>query len=286
MTEVNKLSFQWDDNEALSPDGFLTPVYFNPQVLVRYFYDSRFLCEFASETYGTISGPDFNIPFGINSSGTVIAWLGDLMQNLPKREKFYWLVENKEPEGDIESEFNLAQLEAQFTEPPEALQCLDAIERLNNNFFEHYGFHLYKPQPFELRFEAVRRYKRVILNNEDDFKRFISELNEIINENTNNAGIRDYLQRSAVDVPGGVKGNKLLQAVYVNVLRDSQNLVAPFFYLYDLRLWSDHTGMEDKYCEVVLKLGLVEGSTHSEVMSSLLQKLIESSHRLEALISN
>ena len=167
---------------------------------------------------------------------------------------------------------------------PEAIRCLNALEKLNNTFHEAYGVHLYKPQPFELRLEATRRYKRLIINNEDDFKRFLSELNEIVNENTNNSGLKNLLRGEGIDFPAGSKGNKLLQAAYEDILDDGSNLIAPFYYLYDLRLWSDHSGMETKFTDVVANLGLNSNATYSEIMSSLLEELTSSSEKIEQLI--
>ena len=64
----NVTSFKFDQAEQIGPDGHLTPVYFNKQVLIRYLYDSRFYCDFASETYGTVGNDDFSISFGINKT--------------------------------------------------------------------------------------------------------------------------------------------------------------------------------------------------------------------------
>lgn len=280
----NVLSFVWDKAEALTPDGYLTPVYFNKQVLVRYLYDPRFSCDFASDTYGTVHGPDFSISFGINSNGSVIVWLGDLMEQVPKREQFYWLVENKEPENDIASEFYDAQINVVFTEPPEAIRCLNELAKLNAAFHRIYGTLLYKEQSIESRLEATRRYKRVMLNNVDDFKRFISELNEIITENTNNSDIRHFLRVKSIPVESASKGNKLLEKIYTNILGDDKNLIAPFFYLYDLRLWADHAVSVTTYDDVVKKLGLQPSSGYDEPLSALFNALTDSFKRLRELV--
>lgn len=281
----NVLTFQWDPAESLGGDGFLTPVYFNRQVLVRYLYDSRFTCEFASETYGTVHGDDFYISFGLNANGSVVAWLGDLQSRIPVRERFYWLVENKEPEGDAKSEFYDAQVNAKFTEPPAVIRALNALSKLNAGFHKKFGVHLYHGRSIEERVEETRRYKRLLLNNVDDFKRFVSELNEIINENANNPELRRLLDARGVTVNSGSKGNKLLAAVYEAVLHDRSNLIAPFFYLYDLRLWADHSMSEDTIKNVAAKLG---GSVddYQRLLELLIQAIDESSNQLLELVEN
>jgi hypothetical protein len=279
------LTFQWNPGESLGGNGFLTPVYFNRQVLVRYLYDSRFACEFASETYGTVYGDDFDISFGINANGSVIAWLGDLQNRIPVRERFYWLVENKEPEGDAKSEFYDAQVNAKFTEPPAVIRALNSLSRLNAGFHKKFGVHLYHERSIEERIEETRRYKRLLLNNVDDFKRFVSELNEIVNENANNPEIKRFLDARGVTVNSGSKGNKLLAAVYEAVLNDKGNLIAPFFYLYDLRLWADHSMSEDTIKNVAAKLG---GSVddYQRLLELLTQAIDGSSSRLLNLVEN
>lgn len=278
-------TFQCDPAESIGSDGFLTPVYFNRQVLVRYMYDSRFTCEFASETYGTVHGDDFHISFGININGSVVVWLGDLQTRIPVRECFYWFVENKDPEGDARSEFYDAQVNAQFTEPPAIIRALNALSKLNASFHKRFGVHLYHERSIEERIEETRRYKRLLLNNVDDFKRFVSELNEIINENTNNPELRKLLVTQGVTVNSGSKGNKLLAAVYEEVLHDKNNLVAPFFYLYDLRLWADHSISDDLIKDVAVKLsGNVDD--YQQLMELLVQAISESSACLFELVEN
>jgi Integrase core domain len=90
LTKRNVLTFEWDAAESFGGDQYLTPVYFNKQVLIRYLYDSRFYCDFASETYGTVGNDDFRIPFGINRNGTVIAWLGDRASPWSRRSCASW----------------------------------------------------------------------------------------------------------------------------------------------------------------------------------------------------
>lgn len=279
------MTFKFDQSEQISPDGYLTPVYFNKQVLIRYLYDSRFYCDFASDTYGTIGDETFSISFGINKNGSVLMWVGDIMHNIPQKEQFYLLVENIAPEGDADSEFYQAQINGEFTEPPLEIQTVNTVEKLNSAFESKFSCFLYKERSIEERINEARRYKRIIMNDMDDFKRFITELNEIINESTNNAALRALLSSKGVDFEKGSKGNKLLEKVYSSVLSDTNNLIAPFFFLYDLRLWAAHTGKDDVLAEVVNKLGLPAGSEFEAVLDALLEAILQSSEKLMELIN-
>jgi len=278
------MTFKFDHAEQLSADGYLTPVYFNKQVLIRYLYDSRFYCDFASETYGTVGDDEFSISFGINKNGTVIMWVGDIMHNIPQRERFYLLVENIEPEGDAQSEFYEAQINAEFTEPPLEINTLNKVEKLNSAFEAKYACFLYKERSIEERIDEARRYKRILMNDTDDFKRFVTELNEIINESTNNTALRALLDLKGIAYEKGSKGNKLLEKVYTGILGDKNNTISPFFYLYDLRLWAAHTGKDDVLAEVTNKLGLAKESEPKDILDALLTSILESSDKLIELI--
>jgi hypothetical protein len=84
--------------------GFLTPVYFNRKVLLKYDASPNCRVKFASPTYGTIDGEAFSISFGINKNGKVIMWLGDIAK-LPEPEQYYLRSENVESDHSIGSEF-------------------------------------------------------------------------------------------------------------------------------------------------------------------------------------
>jgi hypothetical protein len=129
-------AFKYDPSYS---GDFLTPVHFELHVLVKYAYDSRYYCNFHSDTYGTVGDnhDQFNISFGINSCDVVIAWLGDL-NKLPSRERQHWSYENIPPRGDNKSDFFKAQLpstpEEAFTPPPLPIRCLNELARWNAEF--------------------------------------------------------------------------------------------------------------------------------------------------------
>jgi hypothetical protein len=123
-----------------------------------------------------------------------------------------------------------------------------------------------------------------MFNNSDDFKRFLSEFNELVNENTNNKKLITFLKAQGVSVESGTKGNKLLEKVYTEVLEDRKNLVAPFFYLYDLRLWSDHTGRGDTLTSVLERLGVADPDDCNTIMDRLLQSIMDSCKKLRTKV--
>jgi hypothetical protein len=155
---------------------------------------------------------------------------------------------------------------------------------LNKAFHCVYGTYLYKERSVESRIGEAKRYKRLLISGEDDFKRFISELNEVISENTNNAGLRALLSQEGVDFEQGCKGNKLLELVYSNILHDSENLIAPFFYLYDLRLWADHSGLSYKLTGVAGKLQ-IDRDNYTGLFARVVSGIRDSATALQTKIS-
>jgi hypothetical protein len=109
--------------------GFLTPVFFNKAVLLKYDASPDYEVKFASRTYGTIYGKDFYISFGINRNGKVIMWLGDLAK-LPEPEQYYLRSENVPSDHSIASEFYDGQIGVQFTDRT----AEDELFRLRSEF--------------------------------------------------------------------------------------------------------------------------------------------------------
>lgn len=274
------IAFDFDPKEGLG-DGFLTPVYFDNEVLVKHLYSKTIAVEFASETYGTVYWPDGYMSFGINSKGAIIAWLGDLME-LSIAEQHHWREYNIPAQNDMKSEFFDAQINAQFTEHPIGIQVINALEEWNIAFARKKGIELYKPKAFMDRIEAVRRYRRIIIKSEDDFIRFVSELNEIINESVDNDQIRNFLKLNNVTPKEGSKGNKLLEMTYRDLLGDTKNLIAPFFWLYDLRLWADHDMGDNKLRDVAVKLGIADLNDFEAIFTKLLEHLRDTLVELKA----
>jgi hypothetical protein len=91
-------------------DGFLTPVYFEKHVLVKFEHADGYNLERHTESAGRIHGQNgINVPYGVNKGGYVIMWLGDIV-NFPKNELLYLYSANVEPQYDIHSDFYRNQI--------------------------------------------------------------------------------------------------------------------------------------------------------------------------------
>lgn len=271
--------FKYDPNEKVADNEFLTPVYFKNTVLVKYLYDPRAFVSWASETYGSIYFSDSNMAFGINSDNQVFAWLGDL-RNLPPVEQQHWASENIRPQGNTESEFFMAQIHAEFTDDPLALQVMNSLHKWNTGFSRKYGCQLYKPLDLDKTLEEVRRYRMALMQRKDDFVIFVNQLNQFINENVDTTSARKFLIDQGIEFSQCSKGNKLLELIYVEFLKDSENMIAPFFYLYDLRIWATHQMGDEKLNAVAESLDVSDASNYEALLSALLRRLLDSTKKL------
>src|SRR5262249_32678957 len=119
-----KISFLYDSEdyryiprlERSFDVGFLTPIFFNNQGLVKYDASPTYRVKFVSPTYGDIITEMFDIPFGMNRNGKLVMWLGDIAK-LPEDEQYYLRSENVASDHSIGSDFYDGQIECVFTEP-------------------------------------------------------------------------------------------------------------------------------------------------------------------------
>ncbi|MDP3027606.1 MAG: hypothetical protein Q8N63_07920, partial [Nanoarchaeota archaeon] len=111
----------------------------------------------------------------------------------------------------------------------------------------------------------------ITFNNEDDFKRIISDLNEKLIETINGDGIKDYLISKGFIVSQDIGSLKILELFFKNILLDSQNKIAPLFYLSDLRIWASHSDCQNKFDKVVSDLGINNNTNFSLIYSKLIE---------------
>lgn len=92
---------------GIPSDGYLTPTYFNRDVLLKYQYSEscNLNLNLTTLTAGSIQmkGGD-SVQFGINQSGSVIMWLGDVIKP-SGQEKQYLYSENIDPQYYLHSDF-------------------------------------------------------------------------------------------------------------------------------------------------------------------------------------
>ncbi|NQU99807.1 MAG: hypothetical protein HQ538_03645 [Parcubacteria group bacterium] len=259
-----------------SDKPFLVPVFFKKECLIRYFYSPEYRCELCSETYGTIYYDGFYISFGINKDGKVIMWLGDL-EKLPEDEQIYLLSCNIDSDHEIASEFYDAQINVMFTDPIKEVELLLQKFEINKISGEKLGFKIFQTEQRDIDkiLSQCSKYKSILINREDDFKRFISEWNEILIEDISKEGFTKYLKSKNIEVKEGLGAIKLFERLIKEVLNIKENIILPYYVLYDLRLWADHKGCEKyfKYSLERLSLNEKESDNYKLIYDTVIEKI-------------
>lgn len=268
-------------------EGFLTPVFFNKEVLLKYDSSPTYRLSFASTTYGEIlSGDDFSMPFGINKNGKVVMWLGDIAR-LPDSEQYYLRSENIESDHSIGSEFYDGQIECIFTDPSKE----DALFKSRSIFlevcFNKFGIkiaHL-DSEVFDLSVS----FNTPVVDTEKERRHVADTLNKIYLESFDNKALGYVVSKLGGD-PKNLGSIKRLQNVIELSCYDVDifALMSPFYILYDLRVVYSHIGSkkseQEKLDSVIERLELGANSGLMEIYPSLVEKLGESYERLTELL--
>ncbi len=232
-------------------EGFLTPVFFNLAVLNKYTQHPEYKLELVSETYGTIfKGDEWYISFGINKNKKVIMWLGDI-DKLPPNEIYYLRSENIGSDHDIHSEFYDSQIDSQFSDPSAQSTVFHQRNDLNQAILDKYGFDLYTLEG-EIS-QILENLNRPVFWEDKYVGPFIEALNRIFVESLNTSGLRkdiDTLKKGLETK--SQKGLKLFQlwlAERVNILT-ADNIMTPFFVLYDFRVMLSHLLSKERKAEM------------------------------------
>lgn len=265
-----------------SNDGFLTPVFFKIEVLIKYLNHPEYSVEFASNTYGSVyHNHKHVISFGLNRNNRVIMWLGDI-DKLPDEEQHYLRSENIDSDHDIASEFYRGQIEVEFTD----LSVENEVLKLRAEF-EKYCHKLFRIKIYQLDIEVVKIMKDIrkpIVCTENAVGSTIQALNKALVESINSDSLKDEI----VDIDPkfeakGLKGLKLFEKwIQLNFPElDSKVVICPFFVLYDMRLVISHLIPTEKAEEILNscceRLNLPAGTKdYKQVYNSLIERLINS----------
>lgn len=257
--------------------GFLTPVFFNIEVLLKYIYHPAYALDIGADTFGYIYKDDERyITFGINENNKVIMWLGDIA-NLSIEEQFYLRSENIPSDHSIGSEFYEAEIEVMWANASMEKKLLQARLEFNESIRNNFGFSVAQLDTETLRIAS--NIQKLIVNTIDAFKDLMIPLNELLVEAINNKDIRKTLKRQHPELKDELtnkKGIKLLQlwlennTIGINVNQE----ISPLFVLYDLRLVSAHLYSDNSRDNMLksccTRLGLEENERNYIVIANTL----------------
>lgn len=267
-------------------EGFLCPVFFDKEVLLHYNNHPDFRVVFASYSRLHILDKENNpiIPhgFGINRSGKIICWLGDLEEEFSKkkneRNKKIFLAFNEKSDHDIISDYYFNQIEVSFMKADNEKLIFELRNEFDEKIIKSKGQNLTHINLDNL----MDDYKHPILNETDQINSSFIKLNSILIESFNVSALKGLIENSGISKKEikGLKGLKLFEK-FVNTVLEIENgssLVSPLFILYDLRVLAGHI-KDSKHTEKLKsckeRLGLNIKSTELEVYEKLVISLID-----------
>lgn len=286
-------------------DGFLCPVFFDKDVLVYFNNHPRYRLSMRSSSAGSITRDGKSMlshGFGINRSGKLFMWLGDIDRALSdvdtKRELDIFKAFNVDSDHDLASTYYFSQLPSDlneaFFESDNELKVFDLIDAINTAFSAQFGHALIKVD-IERLAEAYRL--PVLEDRQQIFQAFMS-LNINLVENMDEDKLRGVLLEHGVDegelrTKEGqlLRSNRLLQLALQRMLgveaADAYAIMTPLFVVNDLRQLHGHltdASFEKDYTKYKRNLGLGPESSDLEVHGRLVELLITSLGRILELL--
>ncbi|MEG1531543.1 MAG: hypothetical protein RSC15_07960 [Lactococcus sp.] len=246
--DLNVPAVQYDMEH--SKPGFFCPVYFDRKVLFNFFHDDDYTLNLFSETYGFIGKKgtsgyewDWIIDFGINTNNKVVIWLGDL-EDIDERAKFWFKSYNIESDHKVvESEFFMGQFMNNFSKPIVEKRILKLRDSFYKKMQAKYNVNLFH---LEDEVEAKgEKLSKPIKYSEDEISRNIVSLDGLLNEGIDCDELRKIYEAVCGTPEKGykdLKTRKLLERLIKthNPKIDAQKVVAPLYYLNDLRVCFAH----------------------------------------------
>lgn len=221
--------------------GFLTPIFFNIEVLLKYTNHPRYSVELGADTYGNIyEGNEAIISFGINRNGKVIMWLGDISR-LDISEQHYLRSENIESDHDIASEFYEGQIEVKWAEPSVKNQIFKKRLELHEMTNKLFSVSITQLEPEA--FKAASRIAKPIVNTEKAFADIIIPMNMVFVEAINSKEIKKDLKTNFNNIKLDSLGSLKLFQIWIEKrfgYLNANDIALPFFVLYDLRVAMAH----------------------------------------------
>jgi hypothetical protein len=266
--------------------GFLTPLFFNKTVLLKYEASPDYSVRFDSTTYGKVICDTFSIAFGINKKGRLMMWLGDVAA-LPESEQYYLKSENVESDHSIGSEFYEGQIDCIFTEPTKENRLFALRSEFVDACLERFGTkiaHL-DHEVFNLALE----FNAPVVDTEKERRHVADSLNKIYLESLDNAALGSLMKKAGGD-PKNLGSLKRLQAVLEPIAggADIPKLLSPMYVLYDIRVAYSHLTSTEKSREILktvtARLSIDEASNLVEIYRSLLEALLSSYEKLTSIV--
>lgn len=281
-------------DEEHSEPGFLTPVYFDRNALLYFVSAPDYIVDLFSETYGSISKRDpegvylyeWSVPFGFNSNGKLVFWLGDLDQ-MDKISQTVIKAFNVQSDHLLtDSEFYQAQMNCVFSHPIKEMQIINNKKQFVANIKEKYKIDLTHLAE-ECQQQEVN-VKRPIVYTEQAISSVINAFDKILVEGIDVVQLK-VLYESLYPENEREPGYKQWQSIRLikSLLKklsssitpsfDVEKVISPLYILHDYRIYFDHLLSEDKQEEtkshIITTLGASDFSEQEKIYHEEIDRL-------------
>lgn len=243
-------------------EGFLTPVYFEKEALVYFLALPDYEVELFSESYGSFAKKDsseiylyeWKIPFGFNSNGKLVMWLGDIDKMDDKTKAIMKAFNIPSDHLLTDSEFYQAQMKCIFSKPIIEKQILLNKTAFINNVNQKYQIDL--SHLTDECLEHEKKVKRPVVFTETTVAEVINAYDKILIEGFNVDKMRE-LYELLYDVSErdgkytSWKSIKLIESILRKFSSSVSNMdvstvISPLYILHDYRIFLDHLLPEEK----------------------------------------
>jgi len=261
--------------------GFLTPVFFDKDILTYFYNHPDYAISFGSDTYGTLYTKEGYISFGVNENGKLIMWLGDL-DKLSSRDQLLLAAHNVPSDHAIGCEFYEGQIEVVFTGASQERRLIRASGKFATALIEKFEF----LKIFKMDTEAATLLKalcRPILFTESEFGDAIERMTKLFIERLDVAPLKNMLSSILnKDERKKMKGLRELHTLQLWAERQlgmssAGEILAPLFVLYDLRVAYKHLLPQSKTEEIKTscrsRLNLPEDASLEKIYTAITAQL-------------
>lgn len=250
-------------DEEHSVEGFLTPVYFDRKALIYFISVPDFEVDIFSETYGHIGKKDpdgvyvydWDVPFGFNSNGKLVFWLGDLNYMDTQSQA---ILKGFNIESDhliIDSEFFQAQMNCIFSKPIKEKQILMNKDSFISNIKKKYNIDLAHLD--EECSAHAKNIKRPLVFTEQSVSGVINAFDKVLVEGFDVGQLRVlyeilYSESERDSKYKSWQSIRLIKEILLKFCEQIENaidvemLISPLYILHDYRIYLDHLLSMDK----------------------------------------
>ena len=194
----------------LGAPNFLTPVFFRPEVLAKYYADPG---KYSVEDGYLRCGSLWGLRMDNDHADYVVVWLGDLGSDLAESERTYWQSFNIAPEGKGISPTNLKRaFAAQFADPVRPdLAFKQKLRCFNKGFQKANGWDFYLPLHKDDKHFLIG-LRTLAKDNQAEFDSQLLALTKVLIDSLNEKAIAKSLTNLNPNDKGITKLEKYLEA--------------------------------------------------------------------------